>query len=408
MVNGTRPTSENERLAITGLVRCAFSVSDDDDISAMMSSAYRNMFAAAFPVVKNGGDAIDVGEILEREGFDVRPLYRDTEPTEQEFRDALFDLRLGRFADGPPPCFPDPGSTTAREFLNLKLPKRDYLFERILPASGQCLLHGGTGLGKTWFCLSLATAAAGNARFLDWQPTRHSKVCYIDGESSSQDFQSRVVACLEMLPAASAEAALDNLTMVCANQFEIGLPSLATHEGYDWYSKTCEGSDLVIVDNLSTLAWSEKDENSPDSWQPVQNWALSQRRQNRTVIFVHHSGKGGEQRGTSARTTIMDRVFRLQKPKRYNPTMGAHFELHIEKQRDYLGNLAAPKEVQLTSLSDLGMDWTFGPISREGPDNRERDEHIRELKQQGLSIREISSKVHLGKSRVNEILKAKK
>ena len=35
----------------------------------------------------------------------------------------------------------------------------------------------------------------------------------------------------------------------------------------------------------------------------------------KTVLFVHHSGKGGQQRGTSRREDVLDTVIALRYPK---------------------------------------------------------------------------------------------
>jgi hypothetical protein len=51
-------------------------------------------------------------------------------------------------------------------------------------------------------------------------------------------------------------------------------------------------ADLIIVDNLSTMARTGK-ENEGESWLPIQGWALRHRAQGRAVLFIHHSGKGG-------------------------------------------------------------------------------------------------------------------
>ena len=53
-------------------------------------------------------------------------------------------------------------------------------------------------------------------------------------------------------------------------------------------------------------------ENDADSWVPVQAWALAQRRAGRSVLFVHHAGKSGLQRGTSRKEDVLDTVIALR------------------------------------------------------------------------------------------------
>ena len=85
----------------------------------------------------------------------------------------------------------------------------------------------------------------------------------------------------------------------------------------------------------------------------MQEWALEQRRAGRSVAFVHHAGKGGQQRGTSRREDVLDTVIALRKPADHKPDQGARFELHYEKSRGFYGNDAKPFE--------LLSAWLAGP-----------------------------------------------
>src|SRR5207245_1989188 len=78
-------------------------------------------------------------------------------------------------------------------------------------------------------------------------------------------------------------------------------PDLADQGDQDALQRLIEDFSpaLIIVDNISTLVRSGGAENDAEAWIPVQTWALRQRRDGRAVLFVHHTGKGGKQRGTS-------------------------------------------------------------------------------------------------------------
>ncbi len=103
---------------------------------------------------------------------------------------------------------------------------------------------------------------------------------------------------------------------------------------------------LIIVDNISTLCRTGR-ENEAEGWLPVQQWALQQRASGRSVLFVHHAGKGGLQRGTSRREDILDTVIALKRPPDYTPDHGASFEVHFEKSRGFYGDDSKPFEAQL-------------------------------------------------------------
>ncbi|MBW2470952.1 MAG: hypothetical protein JRE18_02625 [Deltaproteobacteria bacterium] len=107
----------------------------------------------------------------------------------------------------------------------------------------------------------------------------------------------------------------------------------------------------MIIDNLSTLVRTGQ-ENDAEGWLSIQAWALAQRAAGRSVLFIHHSGKGGSQRGTSRREDVLDTVINLRQPGDYTPDQGAVFEVHFEKARGIYGDDTKPFEAKRTA----GMD----------------------------------------------------
>src|SRR6185503_11735822 len=101
-----------------------------------------------------------------------------------------------------------------------------------------------------------------------------------------------------------------------------------------------EGIDVIFVDNIATLA-AVIDDNAVDQWAPVQSWALQQRREGRSVVFLHHDGKGGTQRGTSSREDVLDTVIKLARPDDYDAREGARIVVTFEKNRGFHGTDAA-------------------------------------------------------------------
>jgi putative DNA primase/helicase len=70
---------------------------------------------------------------------------------------------------------------------------------------------------------------------------------------------------------------------------------------------------------------------------------------------VHHSGKSGEQRGTSRREDVLDTVIGLRRPADYNPNQGARFM----KSRAHFGDAGRPFEASLVATADgRGLTWT--------------------------------------------------
>lgn len=153
------------------------------------------------------------------------------------------------------------------------------------------------------------------------------------------------------------------------------------------------GMDLIIVDNISTLCRSSK-ENEADSWLPVQEWALKLRASGKSILFIHHAGKGGHQRGTSKREDILDTVIVLKRPDDYQPKDGAVFQITFEKSRGFIGEDAESFEAQLIN-KDNSQEWVTRPIAESSYDQ------VVTLAKQGLKQKEIAEKVGINKSNVS-------
>ena len=65
-------------------------------------------------------------------------------------------------------------------------------------------------------------------------------------------------------------------------------------------------------------------------------WFKEQRKN--PCCFIHHSGKNGSQRGTSAREDELDTVIKLQHAKDYRAEHGCEFEIIFEKNRGFEGD----------------------------------------------------------------------
>ena len=218
------------------------------------------------------------------------------------------------------------------------------------------MVYAYRGLGKTHFALSAAYAVAGGGSFLKWKAPKARKVLYIDGEMPGTLMKSRLAALV-----ASCEEAVEPqegyFRMVTPDLQERPLPDLATPAGQMALDPVIEDAELIVLDNLSTLTRSGP-ENEGESWLPVAEWALAKRREGRAVMFIHHEGKNGKQRGSSRKEDILDVVIRLKRPADYTPDKGAQFLVEFEKSRGLYGEAVREVEAMLTEV-DGGQVWTW-------------------------------------------------
>jgi KaiC/GvpD/RAD55 family RecA-like ATPase len=277
------------------------------------------------------------------------------------------------------------------DLLSRQFPPKEMLLAPWLPFKGVAMVFAPRGIGKTHFALGVAYAVASGGTYLNWRAPRPRKVLVIDGEMPAAALQERwaeIVAKSDTAPPPG-----DYIRILASDLSEFGLPDLSTEKGQEAIQPHIRDAELIVVDNLSTLARSGK-ENESESWGVLQAWALKQRREGRSVLFVHHAGKGGEQRGTSKREDIMDSVIKLSLPSDYSPVDGARFVVQFTKSRGFSGPEAEPFEAALRD----GL-WSMKSL------DDVRTAQILELHGEGLNQRDIASEVGCSAATVNRVIK---
>ncbi|MBI1777459.1 MAG: AAA family ATPase [Proteobacteria bacterium] len=280
---------------------------------------------------------------------------------------------------------------TAEELLRLELPPRQNLLTPWLPRQGLAMVFAKRGVGKTHVALGIAYAVASGGRFLKWQAPEPGRVLYVDGEMPASAVKERLAAI-----ARAGDSSLpkpDWLRIITPDLQASEIPSLTEYEGQLAVSQHLRGVRLVVIDNLSTLCRGGK-ESEAESWLPVQGWALMLRRFGVSVLFVHHAGKSGEQRGTSRREDVLDTIVELRHPHDYHPSEGARFEVHFAKARGISGEALDPFEARLDT-SDGVARWSVSELDNSAA------ERMSALLTEGLSVREIAGMLGLSKSAVH-------
>lgn len=284
---------------------------------------------------------------------------------------------------------------TAAQFLALDLPPRELILDPWLPRQGLAMIHSPRGSGKTLLALSIAYAVATGGGLLGWSAPTPRPVLYLDGEMPAVAMQRRLAA---IVAGSKGEPpAPDYLRLLSADIIGGGLPDLGATEGQCDIDAAVGEAELIIMDNISTLVRSGK-ENEAESWLPVQGWLLAHRRAGRSVLLVHHSGKGGLQRGTSRREDVLDTVFALRRPADYLADQGARFEIVIEKGRSVHGDHARPIEARYEERDGAAV-WTRTEIADA------ELKRVADALRDGMSIREAADELGIHKSKVERLKK---
>jgi hypothetical protein len=331
-------------------------------------------------------------------GFDDWPLARRNEYFAAEARRHRERKGAGAILEkraGPVPYVPayQPSLKVldAEQFLAEKFPPRTLMLPPWLPDKGLAMVFAPRGVGKTWFALAAGHAVATGGEFLRWRAPRPRRVLYIDGEMPAATLQARYLAVVD---SAGIELARENFRLLAADIQRDGLPDLADSEAQQFYEPAIADAELIVVDNLSTIARGLR-ENEADAFGPVQTWLLGQRAAGRSVLLVHHAGKGGGQRGTSRKEDVLDAVVSLSRPPGYSAAEGARFEVRFTKSRGFWGEDAEPFEARFAD----GRWSTAAIVAEDG------DEALAALRAEGHSFRAIAARTGVSKSEVGRRLK---
>ena len=175
------------------------------------------------------------------------------------------------------------------ELLKRVIPPREMLLSPIIPSQSLSMLYAKRGIGKTFLGLGIAHAIASGTKFLRWEAPIPRGVLYVDGELPGRLLQERYRL-------VSGDAPSSNLRFISPDFQDGTIPDLASREGQALIEAHLDGVSLVILDNLSCLVRSVK-ENEGEGWLPIQGWALELRRKGISELFLPPRGETGHATG---------------------------------------------------------------------------------------------------------------
>jgi KaiC/GvpD/RAD55 family RecA-like ATPase len=280
---------------------------------------------------------------------------------------------------------------TIDQLMLVSFQKRDPLLTPILNRGDIAMAYGPRGSGKTHFLLALTMALAGGGSFGPWQSTGNHAVLYLDGELQGRSMLERVA-----LHAPDSDFDSKKLRIFTPELLADGdaLPDLSTTEGQLRVDQAITSDDaIIVIDNLSSWCRSGR-ENEGESWLSILEWLLSLRRRGHCVILVHHSGKGGDQRGTSRREDHLDLVLKMTLPSDHDPENGCRFNVEFSKARHLQGSDSQSLEFSMT-VENGSAKWSYR-TSKDSTFNQ-----VVTLTNDGLSQTEIAKELGLNRSTVN-------
>ena len=290
-------------------------------------------------------------------------------------------------------------SFSLKDFLSMKIPEAEPILHPLIRERRHVMIYAPRGLGKTWLCLCLAWSAASGIPIIQrWPVKKTCRVLYIDGEMPADELQYR----LRIISGGEvSDQASDNFRIMNPDLCAGPMPSLANIFGQDYYDPFIKDRDLIFVDNITSLC-PLANENDAESWGPVKEWLFRMRKLGKTVVFVHHAGKNGQQRGTSSREDTLEITLALKQPSGYRIDQGSRFDVHFEKARGFLGEDTLPFSLDL-KISEAGISWDYKLLSPKQTQKKidPRVEKVLALSDQGKSLNAIVEETGIPRSTDN-------
>lgn len=159
------------------------------------------------------------------------------------------------------------------------------------------------GTGKTFLALTLGVSMAQATPFLRWSPARKARVLYVEGECRNSQTQRR----LRALVRGQTDPRYFRL-ITFFSQVD-GITSLSTAQGRQALEAVVGDAEVLFLDSISTLG--NFPTNDEECWIEFLQWLNRLRQRGLCVIFLHHAGKSGMQRGHSRSEDLLDVSIKL-------------------------------------------------------------------------------------------------
>lgn len=213
-----------------------------------------------------------------------------------------------------------------------------WLVEGFMLDNSWSQIAGWRGIGKTMLTVSLALALSRGEPFLFWNVAKPVHVLFIDGEMRAGAFKK----ILELFGGNTGCGQLD--VMLSEDFYRIEeRPFTLNNVLHQQQLKNLLAQlealnrrpSVIIFDNLSAMT-SGLDENSNSDQDSLIAFMMGLRHDGYSIIQIHHTGKGGDQRGASRREDMLDVSIKLSPPDEKDKEGRAKFVFEFTKTRGML------------------------------------------------------------------------
>jgi putative DNA primase/helicase len=287
-----------------------------------------------------------------------------------------------------------PGILDLKNFTSMKLSEKRTFLDPWITEQSITLISGWRGVGKSWLALGAVDAISKGEKFGPWTVENSIASLYLDGEMAAQDLQFRA---LELNMGVDTKSPIYIYSGAYSSQ--LGLPRANLLDS-KWQKAMMQylldnNIKLWVADNIGSLA-PGINENVKEDYDPINQWLLDLRFSGISTILLHHTGKEGDQRGTSAREDNIDTSIILKQPGDYTAEDGCRFIMKFKKNRVVSGDQFL--------LADLEFTYERGKWSFDNVKNKARDE-ILKLLDEGYKQKDIAQELNIDPGYVSRIRK---
>lgn len=294
---------------------------------------------------------------------------------------------------------PHPLAVSWTRLMSKEIPPKPVFVELdgqpMITGSSLTEVFAGRGIGKSAFIASLIGLMVDGGRLGLTKITSPGdlKVLLVDGELPESDIKDRLIEFAQI----EKNTHLLNVRHNGMYNDATFAPKLNTPGKREAFIDTILAQlkpDVVVFDTRTALF--AYDTNDTKETQAINDFLVTLRALGYAVIVVHHAGKNGTQRGRSDNDDQLDLVIKLSARDGWQPGEGLQFALSFEKVR-HKSRLQGFEAVYVDS------QYRDGVLTQNGMWQTVANElyaEIVSLSQQGLSSKEIATKLGISASKV--------
>lgn len=271
----------------------------------------------------------DIAEWVEKYGHDPHTLF--SLAFNREWDDSLLKTQEEKEAplpeeplpeDSPPPQEKKPRTSSvfdSRYSIKslMEMPDKGWYLENLLASDELVMIAGQHGAGKTFIALDMAISLSLGrdwARHFEFQAPKTLKVDYFLGEGVSRA-NRRLRSLLEAQGVPEDDPLLDNFHLYGR------LPFLSERDSVNSVDDIVSGykernipiPDVIFIDTFARASAGVDENSAKDASKVISSLDHLRESLGCTVVVVHHTGKNGDIRGSSAYLGAFDGVLKVTK-----------------------------------------------------------------------------------------------